>query len=125
METLQKFIWKYAAGETPGLNRDVYPRKPKSFEDLDRLCSIYSQLELFQWLSLRLSSNLVEQQTAEYLRDRTTTYINEGLMQSEKLKLNHCYITRDARLRAVFAQTQDGLEPFDRDLVNLDPFATN
>eukprot|EP00592_Proboscia_alata_P018613 CAMPEP_0194407242 /NCGR_PEP_ID=MMETSP0176-20130528/5265_1 /TAXON_ID=216777 /ORGANISM="Proboscia alata, Strain PI-D3" /LENGTH=981 /DNA_ID=CAMNT_0039206755 /DNA_START=593 /DNA_END=3535 /DNA_ORIENTATION=- len=100
LETLKKFVLKYIAGEAAGLSRSVFPQPAKSFDDLSELCSIHAQLELFLWLSVRFqNSNLVEQQAANTLREKTIDLINDGLANSDRLKLNHDYIKRDVRLR--------------------------
>jgi len=42
----------------------------------------------------------MEQQSALALKDRTVSLINKGLSRSERLALNHCYLKRDAKIRA-------------------------
>lgn len=103
---LQKFVAMYAAGKVPGLHLKKYPKKPESFRDLDGLCIIYNKLELFNWLNRRFAGNIVEQQTAEMLVERTTKLINEALSVSETLQLSHCYIERDTRLRMLWKNAQ-------------------
>lgn len=79
------------------------PQNITSFDDITRLCSAHSDLELFLWLANTVSGhglNLVEQQTAITLKERVIGLINYGLGQSEALKLNHDYIARDKNLRA-------------------------
>jgi hypothetical protein len=90
------------------LSRGVYPRRAGSFQELDKLCSIYNQLELFLWLNFRLVDSIIERQTAESLTLRTTEYITEALMRSEELQLNHCYVTRDKRIRKVHGISHKG-----------------
>jgi hypothetical protein len=42
----------------------------------------------------------MEQQAALALKERTISLINRGLAESERLSLNHCYLKRDASIRA-------------------------
>ena len=70
-------------------------------DDLSQLCSIHNQLELFLWLHNKFpGSNVMEQQSALALKERTISLINKGLAKSERLSLRHCYIKRDAIIRA-------------------------
>jgi len=81
------------------------PQTIMSFDDISRLCSAHSELELFLWLTNSVSGhglNLVEQQTATALKERVIGLINHGLAQSEALKLDHDYIKRDRNLRAIW-----------------------
>ncbi|GKY93300.1 hypothetical protein MPSEU_000297500 [Mayamaea pseudoterrestris] len=102
MDVLKKFAAKLASREVPGLPQNLRPKPPKTFEDLSRLCSIYSHLELFLWLQNKFPPvNLMEQQAALSRKERTMELIGEGLMLSDKLKLDHSYIKRDLMLRSV------------------------
>eukprot|EP00591_Stephanopyxis_turris_P017190 CAMPEP_0195541874 /NCGR_PEP_ID=MMETSP0794_2-20130614/51314_1 /TAXON_ID=515487 /ORGANISM="Stephanopyxis turris, Strain CCMP 815" /LENGTH=74 /DNA_ID=CAMNT_0040675989 /DNA_START=351 /DNA_END=575 /DNA_ORIENTATION=+ len=68
---------------------------------------------------MRFSSNIVEQQTAEALLERTTLLINEGLANSETLTLKHCYIKRDKNLRSIWLEEENQLnESSDRELTD-------
>jgi ATP-dependent RNA helicase SUPV3L1/SUV3 len=42
MDVLRRFASKLASGEASGLTRGMVPRMPKSFDDLSRLCHIFS-----------------------------------------------------------------------------------
>lgn len=42
----------------------------------------------------------MEQRTALVLKEQTIALINKGLAESERLQLNHCYVKRDAGIRA-------------------------
>jgi ATP-dependent RNA helicase SUPV3L1/SUV3 len=42
MDVLRRFASKLAAGEASGLTHSMAPSKPKSFDDLSRLCHIFS-----------------------------------------------------------------------------------
>mmetsp|Transcript_8502 Transcript_8502/g.13041 ORF Transcript_8502/g.13041 Transcript_8502/m.13041 type:complete len:188 (-) Transcript_8502:1057-1620(-) len=97
--TLSNFANKYAAGQAPGLDRKSIPRPAKSYEHLNSLCHLHNELELFLWLSLRFPANFVEQQTALTLKEKAIAYINEGIAKTSELKLRHCYIDRDKKLR--------------------------
>lgn len=102
---LKNFAQKHAMGEVSGLNlRTVVPKQAKSFDDLSRLCSIHSELELFLWLTLKFPGNAMEQRLAEAIRERATSHINEGLAATDRLKLEHCYIKRDKNLRSAWAR---------------------
>ena len=83
------------------------PTSPRSFEDISRLCTIHSELELFMWLCLRYPENFVFEQTSLAVQERTIYFINQGLVNSDNLKLDHCYKQRDSRLRKSFAERQE------------------
>ena len=96
-------------------------KRAKNSNDLALLCSIYSEVELFIWLQNKFPPvNLMEQQAALAKRDMATNLISLGLDEAERLKLDHCHIQRDARLRMVWTQAQekiadDDIEVNDRD----------
>lgn len=105
-----RFAEKLASGEAPGLKQNMRPNKPKSFDDLATLCSLYHEIELFLWLQNKFPPcNMVEQQAALLIKERTTEMINECLTNTEKLELNHCYHSRDRRLRQIWAAKQQGV----------------
>lgn len=108
MAVLRKFAIKYAASQTAGLTVSMLPKPAKTFDDLSQLCSTYNELELFLWLHNRFpaNANVVEQQSALAMKEKAIKYINKGLSDSETLKLDHCYITRDNRLRAHMSKTE-------------------
>ena len=120
-DVLVKYGQKLAAGEVPGLTRSTPMKRAKNFNDLALLCSIYSEVELFIWLQNKFPPvNLMEQQAALAKRDMATNLISLGLDEAERLKLDHCHIQRDARLRMVWTQAQekiadDDIEVNDRD----------
>ena len=67
----------------------------------------------------------MEQQTALSLKERAITSINIGLAESEKLKLDHCYIKRDTNLRKTWENNmrkKSSEEYFVSDLEELDDF---
>jgi ATP-dependent RNA helicase SUPV3L1/SUV3 len=97
---LENFAWKLAQGKVFGLPSRSVPKKAKSFDDLSYLCGIYSDADLFMWLQFKFPpSNAVEHQAALARKERTLEFINEALANTEKLKLNHCYIKQDTRHR--------------------------
>ena len=49
----------------------------------------------------------MEQQAALARKDRAASFINLGLQQAEKLKLNHSYIQRDTMLRALLENEEE------------------
>lgn len=100
MEMLTRFAAKFAAGEISGLTNKMLPRKAKSFEDLAELCGLFSNLDLFLWLQNKFPpGNVIEQQNALALKETVTSMIGEALQQTSKLRLKHCYVTRDAKVR--------------------------
>lgn len=100
MDVLKRFAEKLARGEVSGLTRSMTPRQPSSFEDLSRLCGIFNDLELFLWLQKKFPpANMMEMQAALARKEHTIKFISESLVLSDKLKLNHCYVMRDQRLR--------------------------
>ena len=117
MITLRKFAIKHAHGEVAGLNRSFFPKPAKSFDDLANLCSTHSDLELFLWLHNRFpGGNMMEQQSANVLKERAIEYINRGLRETENLRFDHCYLKRDARLREMVKKRQKSED--ERDDIN-------
>lgn len=101
MATLQNFALKYSTGQAAGITKSMIPKPAKSFEDIGALCSLHNELELFIWLHNRFpaNTNAVEQQTALAMKEKAITLINNGISESDKLKMKHCYVARDLRLR--------------------------
>jgi hypothetical protein len=80
MDVLKRFAAKLAAGQVAGLTRSMIPKAPKSFDDLSRLCGIFSELELFIWLQrMWPPGNMMEQQTAQALKEQAIQMIAQGL----------------------------------------------
>jgi hypothetical protein len=80
MDVLKRFAAKLAAGQVAGLTRSMVPKAPKSFDDLSRLCGIFSELELFMWLQRKFPpGNVMEQQTAQSLKEQAIHMIAHGL----------------------------------------------
>jgi Mitochondrial degradasome RNA helicase subunit C terminal len=80
MDVLKRFAAKKAAGQHSGLTKNMIPKAAKSFEDLARLCGIFSELELFLWLQRKFPpGNMMEQQAANVLRERAIQFISTGL----------------------------------------------
>jgi Mitochondrial degradasome RNA helicase subunit C terminal len=80
MDVLKRFATKKAAGQHSGLTKNMIPKAAKSFEDLARLCGIFSELELFLWLQRKFPpGNMMEQQAANVLRERAIQLISTGL----------------------------------------------
>lgn len=97
---------------------NLIPKPAKSFDDLSKLCGMHSELELFLWLSTKFPGNAVELQTAHAMKEEVISYINQGLHKSENLKLDHCYIQRDTKLRESWKKNRDkeqihGIDKFD------------
>lgn len=101
MATLQNFALKYSTGQAAGISKSMIPKPAKSFDDIGTLCSLHNELELFIWLHNRFpaNTNAVEQQTALAMKEKAIALINIGISESDKLKINHCYVARDQRLR--------------------------
>lgn len=49
----------------------------------------------------------MEEQSALVLKERTISLINSGLAESEQLALRHCYVKRDASIRAEWKANQE------------------
>ena len=106
-DVIVKYGQKMAAGEVPGLTRSSPLKRAKTFNDLASLCSVYSEVELFLWLQNKFPPiNLMEQQTALAKRDLTSDLISQALADAEKLKLDHCHIDRDVKLRKIWEDEQ-------------------
>jgi ATP-dependent RNA helicase SUPV3L1/SUV3 len=101
MDVLLRFASKVASREVPGLDPTVRPLRPKSFDDLSRLCSLYSDLEQFLWLQNKFpaAGSVMERQAALAYKEQTVALIGEGIAFSDNLKLKHCYLTYDKSLR--------------------------
>lgn len=83
-------------------------KRPKTFHDLALLCSIYSEVELFIWLQNKFPPiNLMEQQAAMAKRDMASDFISQGLDNAERLRLDHCHIDRDKKLRTTWTREQE------------------
>ncbi|CAB9508391.1 RNA helicase SUPV3L1, mitochondrial [Seminavis robusta] len=120
-DVLVKFGKKLAAGEVPGLTRGSPVKRANSFVDLATLCSIYLDVELFIWMQNKFPPiNLMEQQAALARKERCSAMIKQGLNETEKLKLDHCYITRDANLRTEWTREQQKLGSSDDDVMSFD-----
>jgi ATP-dependent RNA helicase SUPV3L1/SUV3 len=114
MEVLIRFATKLAAGEVSGVSSRTPLVRPKSFEDLARLCGLYNELELFLWLQNKFSGSIMEEQTALARKELAIKLIGEALSSADKLKLDHCYISRDKQLRDSWKARQNG-SGFDED----------
>ena len=80
MDVVKRFAAKKASGQHSGLTKNMIPKAAKTFEDLARLCSIFSELELFLWLQRKFPpGNMMEQQAANVLRERAIQLISTGL----------------------------------------------
>ena len=101
--TFVRYVETYSNGKVPGVQNSMRPRSAKSFNQLADLCSIHHQLELFLWLQGKLPSNAVEVVRAAAMKERTIELINSGLMDAEKLSLDHDYISKDVRVKKVWA----------------------
>jgi ATP-dependent RNA helicase SUPV3L1/SUV3 len=97
---IENFAWKMSRGETAGLPSRSVPKRAKSFDDLSYLCNIYTDADLFLWLQNKFPpTNAVEQQTALARKESTLEFINEALAETERLKLDHCYVKQATRQR--------------------------
>jgi hypothetical protein len=105
MNTLRRFAIKHAAGEASGLGRTIL-KPPKTFEHMSNLCSVHNELELFLWLHNKFPGNIVEQQAALALKEQAISYISKGLIETERLRLDHCYIKRDNFVRQAYRKNK-------------------
>jgi Mitochondrial degradasome RNA helicase subunit C terminal len=116
---LKRFASKLSLGQVSGLKHTIIPRRPKSFEDLAQLCSIFSELDVFLWLQKKFPpGNVMEEQTALSRKEEAITIINQSLKRTEKLKLDHCYIRRDVRMRESWQETQSSESWEEQDEMN-------
>jgi ATP-dependent RNA helicase SUPV3L1/SUV3 len=101
MDVLLRFASKLASREVPGIDPTMRPRRPKSFDDLSRLCAVYNELEQFLWLQEKFpaANSVMERQAALACKEQTVTLVGEAIAFSDHLKLEHCYLTYDASLR--------------------------
>lgn len=100
---LENFAWKFARSEASGLPSRPVPKRAKSFDDLSHLCGIYADADLFLWLQFKFPpSNAVEQAAALARKEQTLEYINAALANTDKLRLNHCYLQQATRHRSMW-----------------------
>ena len=113
---LRNFGEKISQNQVPGLNRFTIPRKPKSFDDISRLCGNYTQLDTFLWLQEHFVRNDMEHQAALSRKEETVRLINEGLSNTDALTLNHCYLRSDRnRRRQAVVEDEEEEEDSDAD----------
>jgi hypothetical protein len=100
MEVLMRFATKLASGEVSGLTRSMMPRRPSSFDDLSRLCSVFSELELFLWLQKKFPpGNIMEEQAAIARKEDAIQLIGQTLAEVSR----HVYIaTLQRRSACIF-----------------------
>ena len=80
MDIVRRFAAKKAAGQSSGLTKNMIPKPPKTFNDLAKLCLVFSELELFLWLQRKFPpGNMIEQQAAHSMRELAIKYISDGL----------------------------------------------
>mmetsp|Transcript_3528 Transcript_3528/g.10030 ORF Transcript_3528/g.10030 Transcript_3528/m.10030 type:complete len:306 (+) Transcript_3528:2127-3044(+) len=112
MKLLKQFASKLAFNATTGVNRrEFFARQPGSLEELSVLCAQFHRLELFLWLCQKFptTSNMIEEQQANKLKEECISVINDGLSKANQLSLDHCYLRRDRNLRASWAkEKKDG-----------------
>jgi hypothetical protein len=72
------------------------------------LVSILSlKVELFIWMQNKFQPvNLMELKAALARKESASAMIKLGLEEAEKLKLDHCYVKRDSKIRERWAQNQ-------------------
>ncbi len=105
-----RYVETYSSGKVPGVQNSMRPRAAKSFNHLADLCSLHHQLELFLWLQGKLPSNAVEVVRAVAMKDRTIELINKGLLEADKLSLDHDYISKDLRVKKAWASERNDNE---------------
>lgn len=82
MSVLKRFATKLEAGEVSGLTHSMMPRRPTSFADLSRLCSVFSELELFLWLQKKFPpGNMMEEQAALGRKEHAIQLIGAALAE--------------------------------------------
>ena len=67
------------------------------------------------WLQKKLPSNAVEVLRATQMKERAIELINKGLAKSEHLTLNHCYVSKDARVKKKWAKLNQNKDREDDD----------
>jgi len=99
-----RYLETYTEGKVPGIHHALRPRPAKSFQHLADLCGTHHSLELFIWLQGVLPSNAVEMLRARALKETAIELINTGLHQTDRLQLKHDYVSKDVRIKKVWAQ---------------------
>jgi Mitochondrial degradasome RNA helicase subunit C terminal len=103
VKLMKRFAEKLASGEVCGLSTATIPKSPKNFFDLASLCHLFNELELFMWLQKKFPpGNIMEQQLAHSRREETVHHISQGLANSDKLQLKHCYVQQAQYYRQVW-----------------------
>lgn len=106
VKLMKRFAEKLALGEVCGLGSTAsMPKSPKSFTDLANLCHLFNELELFMWLQKKFPpGNIMELQLAHSRRDEAIQCIGQGLANSDKLQLKHCYVKQAQYYRQIWEQ---------------------
>jgi Mitochondrial degradasome RNA helicase subunit C terminal len=103
VKLMKRFAEKLASGEVCGLSTATIPKSPKNFFDLASLCHLFNELELFMWLQKKFPpGNIMEQQLAHSRREETVYHISQGLANSDKLQLKHCYVQQAQYYRQIW-----------------------
>lgn len=105
-DVLLRYLETYATGKMPGIQRIMRPRPANSFDHLSELCRSHQLLELFLWLSNKYTPTSIEVLAAQHLKDTTIQMISSALKSSERLSLDHCYVSKDVGVRKVFARNR-------------------
>ncbi|KAL9191173.1 hypothetical protein ACHAXT_000879 [Thalassiosira profunda] len=107
---LMKYVESYTHGKVPGVLHSMRPRPAKSLDKFSALCNVHHQLDLFVWLQNKLPTNAVEVARANTFKERASELINKGLLNAEKLSLEHCYVAKDLRVKKHFADENEGAD---------------
>lgn len=109
MKLMKDYAYSLSRDEVCGINftSGKMPESPKSFDDISQLCTIHNEMELFMWLCHRFPENFIFDQSSLAIQERTISLINEGLVNSDILRLDHCYKERDTRIRKNFEERKE------------------
>ena len=106
---LKTFATKVSQGEVFGLPTRPVPKKAKSFSDLSHLCNIYADVDLFMWLQWKFPpGNQVEIAAAVARKEQTMKFINAALLETDQLRLDHCYLQQANRHRVAWEMNNNG-----------------
>ena len=79
------------------------------------------KVELFIWMQNKFQPvNLMEQRAALARKESASAMIKLGLEESERLKIDHCYVKRDATIRKKWEQSQSKSKEDDQGLEDLE-----
>jgi hypothetical protein len=113
LDALLRFAGALERGKSLRVGRHcVNPTTAETFNDLTHLCANVDEIDLLLWLQTRFTAfapvDEWELKLSYEVKEMTIEYINEALLNSDQLELDHCYVTSDERRRNGFRNKNGG-----------------